>query len=98
MINTHQDEDTPEKEVDEEGGANLECVAIEKISDRKRFGKDEATNIVETKPKLTDAIFVSKLLNCIPNMPKPKPMEEDCLSFTTTKVVVAVNPVLPSAF
>jgi len=95
MINTHQDEDTPEKEVDEEGEANLECVAIEKISDRKRFGKDEATNIVETKPKLTDAIFVSKLLNCIPNMPKPKPMEEDCLSFTTTKVVVAVNPVLP---
>ncbi|KAL3919780.1 MAG: hypothetical protein SGILL_003582 [Bacillariaceae sp.] len=40
------------------------------------------------------ALFVSHVLGALPNMEKPKPVEdEDCLSFTTTKVVLAVNPV-----
>lgn len=41
------------------------------------------------------AAFVSNILDAMPNQEKPKPVvEEDCLSFTTTKVVVAMNPVV----
>ena len=46
------------------------------------------------KPQISGATFISNVLDIMPNMQKPKPLEEDCLSFTTTKVVVAVNPVL----
>ncbi|VEU40155.1 unnamed protein product [Pseudo-nitzschia multistriata] len=38
--------------------------------------------------------FVSVVLDPMPNVQKPKPVAEDCLSFTTTKVVMAVNPSL----
>eukprot|EP00529_Nitzschia_sp_RCC80_P002499 CAMPEP_0113467648 /NCGR_PEP_ID=MMETSP0014_2-20120614/14928_1 /TAXON_ID=2857 /ORGANISM="Nitzschia sp." /LENGTH=1921 /DNA_ID=CAMNT_0000359973 /DNA_START=128 /DNA_END=5893 /DNA_ORIENTATION=- /assembly_acc=CAM_ASM_000159 len=54
----------------------------------------EGTTSVDQKV-VTSAVFVSNVLGIMPNKEKPQEtVEEDCLSFTTTKVVMAVNPVV----
>mmetsp|Transcript_54662 Transcript_54662/g.61884 ORF Transcript_54662/g.61884 Transcript_54662/m.61884 type:complete len:798 (-) Transcript_54662:270-2663(-) len=50
---------------------------------------------LERGQNISGVTFISNVLDIMPNMQKPKSLEDDCLSFTTTKVVVAVNPVLP---
>jgi hypothetical protein len=96
MINTvFEGEETSENEIEEK----LNFSTSGEASNFNGLDRSESSTAVATKPKLTDAIFISKVLELMPNMPnmpKPKPLEEDCLSFTTTKVVVAVNPVLPT--
>ena len=96
MINTsHEREVNSESEFEE--GKTLKS-GFSNSSETLRFdGKagSELSEIEAVEPKVTSALFISKVLELIPNMPKPKPLEEDCLSFTKTKVVVAVNPVLP---
>jgi hypothetical protein len=49
-------------------------------------------------PKIVSSeAFVSNILNVMPNKERPQEtVEEDCLSFTTTKVVMALNPVVPA--
>lgn len=99
MINSVADGDeTSENETKEEAGVNADVANSCKSSNANGIDGMEPSNIAPVKPKLTDAVFISKILEIMPNMPKTKPlvMEEDCLSFTTTKVVVAVNPVLPA--
>ena len=83
-------EEIPEDERQEE----RDIIATNgKASNLYGIDETEASKTVTMKPKMTDAIFISNVLGIMPNMPKIKPMEEDCLSFTTTKVVIAVNPV-----
>eukprot|EP00536_Pseudo-nitzschia_multiseries_P001532 jgi/Psemu1/322109/estExt_fgenesh1_pg.C_190060 len=68
----------------------------------KASGKEQkatagaASSSSSSSHRRTNEVFVSHVLDLMPNMQKPKPLEEDCMSFTTTKVVVAVNPVLPA--
>jgi len=97
MINTVvEGEETPENEIEEDKGVKLDFAASSgKMSNFNGINEAESSTNEAIKPKLTDAIFISKVLEMMPNMPKSKPLEEDCLSFTTTKVVVAVNPILP---
>jgi len=87
MINSHDGEGTSESE-------NEEDKSNETLGSNRKV-ESELSNMEAHKPKVTSAIFISKFLDLIPNMPKPKPLEEDCLSFTKTKVVLAVNPILP---
>lgn len=99
MINTVvEGEETPENKTEEEKGVKLGFAASSgKTSNFNGIhnGTELASINKAIKPKLTDAIFISEVLEMMPNMPKSQPLEEDCLSFTTTKVVVAVNPILP---
>jgi len=84
-------DETPENEMKDEKGAKLDCDDKTNLNgvDETKSSKNESI-----EPILTDAIFISNVLQILPNMPKIKPLREDCLSFTTTKVVVAVNPVV----
>jgi hypothetical protein len=90
MVNTivEEDEEPENDELDEKfhGRNSGESLNID-------MGNIDSSS--ETlKPQISGATFISNFLDIMPNMQKPKPLEEDCLSFTTTKVVVAVNPVL----
>jgi len=83
-------DEAPETEKDEKG-AKLDN---DEKSNANGMEEIDSSKNEAVEPKLTDEIFISNVLQMMPNMPKIKPMEEDCLSFTTTKVVVAVNPVV----
>jgi hypothetical protein len=84
---------TPEDEDDEE--VEEEVAQAAKPGEEK--ATDDSANIeapAEKEEVSMTAAFLSNVLEALPNMEKPQPVEdEDCLSFTTTKVVVAVNPV-----
>lgn len=98
MINTAVEEDeTEEDDEKQDNGEKSESTSTSGETS-KIIGKDEAQSAkaLLVRQSLTTAVFVSHVLDIMPNMQKPKPLEEDCLSFTTTKVVVAVNPVLPA--
>jgi len=96
MINTvFEGEETSENEI-EEKEEKLNFATSGEASNFNGPDQSESSTAEAIKPKMTDAMFIS-VLELMPNMPKPKPpLEEDCLSFTTTKVVVAMNPVLPT--
>ncbi|KAL3922613.1 MAG: hypothetical protein SGILL_002113, partial [Bacillariaceae sp.] len=85
-----------EEEDDVEQEAEHGMMEIEETKDTSNdtSEKDEMEEDVAKPAPAPGALFVSNVLEALPNTEKPKPVEdEDCLSFTTTKVVLAVNPV-----
>jgi len=90
FVNTGIEEDAEEESSEKQEVPNDK--AVDASSNWKADTNDASSN-AGNPPRLSGAVFVSNVLEALPNMEKPKPMEEDCLSFTTTKVVVAVNPV-----
>jgi hypothetical protein len=87
--------DTEDEEDDEDDDRMMEDEATDKAEDATHQDAImQSTNDSATPAPSPGALFVSNVLEALPNMEKPKPVEdEDCLSFTTTKVVLAVNPV-----
>ena len=90
MVNAAVEEEITETETKQAEGAK-ESSVVE--SNQNGIDETENSESTATKPKLTDAMFISNLLEIMPNKPKIKKLDEDCLSFTTTKVVMTVNPV-----
>jgi hypothetical protein len=87
FIHTPTDDEEDDNEHDEVMDPNKQV--IEKTS-----ATTSANHLEKLEGVSTTAAFLSNVLEALPNMEKPLPVEdEDCLSFTTTKVVVAVNPV-----
>jgi len=83
-----------EDEVSKDYNGNSEESTYFNIGNELSISLDSSNE--NSKKKLTGATFISLVLDKMPNMQKSEPLEEDCLSFTTTKVVVAVNPVVPA--
>ena len=90
FVNSGNDDDDTydEEESEKQSGSN------DKLAEESNNSTGEDNNLSKEQER-PGALFVSNILEAMPNMEKPVPMEEDCLSFTTTKVVVAVNPVVP---
>ncbi|KAG7352507.1 hypothetical protein IV203_008555 [Nitzschia inconspicua] len=83
---------TPEDDDDEEDEEETE--ATKQPGERAAEESDVLLSNPQKEEMSSGASFIAHVLEALPNMEKPQPVEdEDCLSFTTTKVVVAVNPV-----
>lgn len=93
-VNAHVEDDEDEETDNDEQDQNSDPSV--KTSEKKKESKACASIESSAAQNLSAGeIFTANILDILPNVHKPIQLEEDCLSFTTTKVVVAVNPVIP---